>query len=101
MKILSLNIPYGGYVFYGDFHNTSETQAYRYYYNKIENEFNDWKFPELSVLNDQGILIILPNNTLLVNSISPSINANIPILKDTSYITITNNQPVKLSDGNI
>ncbi|RHZ49462.1 hypothetical protein Glove_520g12 [Diversispora epigaea] len=93
----------------------------------------NWEFPEPSVLNLRGILLTLPNNTLLVsqiesnntwsflttdmpnysgnwdhgysnlliNSTSPSINDTIFNPSNLTNITITYNQPVELSDGNI
>ncbi|RHZ73047.1 hypothetical protein Glove_233g9 [Diversispora epigaea] len=126
-------IPYGGYLFYGYFLENNRANTYGYYYDEFENKSQNWEFPEPSVLNIRGTLIILPNNTLLVsqiesnntwnflttdipeysnnsdhgysnfliNSTSPTINANIPISKDTGYITITYYEPVELSDGYI
>ncbi|RHZ84119.1 hypothetical protein Glove_85g129 [Diversispora epigaea] len=63
------SIPYGGYLFYGYFLVNNQTNTYGYYFNEIENNFMEWDFPEPSVLNNRRILIILPNNTLLVSQI--------------------------------
>ncbi|RHZ78429.1 hypothetical protein Glove_165g110 [Diversispora epigaea] len=63
------SIPYGGYLFYGSFFNGNQTNTYGYYLNEIENKFTEWDFPEPSVLNVKGILLILPNNTMLVSQI--------------------------------
>ncbi|RHZ84118.1 hypothetical protein Glove_85g122 [Diversispora epigaea] len=65
------DIPYGGYLFYGYFLNatTNQTNTYGYYYNEIENEYSKWEFDNPSLLNLRGILLILPNNTLLVSQI--------------------------------
>ncbi|RHZ44931.1 hypothetical protein Glove_707g9 [Diversispora epigaea] len=131
------SIPYGGYLFYAYFVDADDhISAYGYYFNEIENNFEKWDFPEPSVLNLMGILIILPNNTLLlsqmesnntwslnttnipnysgnsdngysnllIDSTSPSINANISnisTLTDMGNITITYYEPVEPSDGNI
>ncbi|CAG8575821.1 11199_t:CDS:2, partial [Diversispora eburnea] len=125
------NIPYGGYVYYSYLVNeNSRINVYGYYLNEIEMFFKKWDFPEPSVLNLQGILIILPNNTMLVSQIEnlntwSFLTTDIPkfIDKDNGYsnfqvkstnpsindniststknITITYYEPVELSDGNI
>ncbi|CAG8568461.1 11679_t:CDS:2 [Diversispora eburnea] len=62
------SIPFGGYLFYGYFLDAkSRTYSYGYYYNEIENKFYVWDFSEPTVLNLRGVLLILPNNTLLVS----------------------------------
>ncbi|CAG8599071.1 8614_t:CDS:2, partial [Diversispora eburnea] len=62
------SIPYGGYLFYGYFQDANgRNNAYGYYYNEIEDYYKEWDFPEPSVLNSQGTLIIMSNNTLLVS----------------------------------
>ncbi|RHZ74550.1 hypothetical protein Glove_221g77 [Diversispora epigaea] len=68
---LTESIPYGGYLIYGYFLNatTNQINTYGFYYDEIENKFQGWEFPEPSVLNDRGILLTLPNNTLLVSQI--------------------------------
>ncbi|RHZ76703.1 hypothetical protein Glove_194g33 [Diversispora epigaea] len=63
------NIPYGGYLLTGYFKNGSDQTVYGYYLNESANKFINWDFSEPSVLNMKGILIILPNNTLLVSQI--------------------------------
>ncbi|CAG8582467.1 3349_t:CDS:2 [Diversispora eburnea] len=124
------SIPYGGYLFYGYFQDANgRNNAYGYYYNEIEDYYKEWDFPEPSVLNSRGTLIIMPNNTLLVslreNNNTWSFNTtdipnysglsdngylnllvnstspriNSNITKDTKNITITYHEPVELSDG--
>ncbi|CAG8563240.1 2495_t:CDS:10, partial [Diversispora eburnea] len=122
------SIPLGGYLFYGYF-NASSINAYGYYYDEIANNYEEWDFPDPTVLNIRGTLIILPNNTLLVapteNNNTWSFNTadmpnysgfsdngysnllidstspqiNYNITKDTKDINITYHQPVELSDG--
>ncbi|RHZ63723.1 hypothetical protein Glove_328g122 [Diversispora epigaea] len=130
------SIPYGGYLLTSYFVSGSGRTVNGYYFNEIENSYSKWEFDNPSFLNLRGILLILPNNTLLVSQIEsnntwslnttdmpnysgnldhgysniiidstyPSINANISNisnLTDMGNITITYNQPVELSDGNI
>ncbi|RHZ82557.1 hypothetical protein Glove_109g34 [Diversispora epigaea] len=125
------SIPYGGYVYYSSFLNAeNRTNVYGYYFNEIENSFEKWDFPEPSVINARGILIILPNNTMLLAPMETlntwSFNTtdipkfigldngylnfqvnntnpsiNANISTSTKKITITYREPVELSDGNI
>ncbi|RHZ49464.1 hypothetical protein Glove_520g8 [Diversispora epigaea] len=61
------SIPYGGYLIYGYFQNGSDQTVYGYYFNETENKYVNWDFSQPSVLNPKGILLILPNNTLLIS----------------------------------
>ncbi|RHZ82560.1 hypothetical protein Glove_109g37 [Diversispora epigaea] len=126
------SIPYGGYVFYCYFLNANnQTNAYVYYFNEYAKKFIEWDGPEPSVLNVKGILIILPNNTMLISQIEDYnawsfLTTDIPIFAENSKndylnfqvkstspsinenistsannIKITYNDPVELNDGNI
>ncbi|CAG8590015.1 1609_t:CDS:2 [Diversispora eburnea] len=62
------SIPFGGYLVYGTFQDEDgHTNAYGYYFNEID--YEEWDFPEPSMLNNVGTLIILPNNTLLISQL--------------------------------
>ncbi|CAG8457896.1 6808_t:CDS:10 [Diversispora eburnea] len=65
------SIPYGGYLFRGYFINNStrQTNAYVYYFDELLPDPIEWDLPEPTVLNLRGILLILPNNTLLVSQV--------------------------------
>ncbi|RHZ82446.1 hypothetical protein Glove_109g274 [Diversispora epigaea] len=119
-------IPYGGY-FYCFF---SGKRIYGYYFNEIDSEFQEWDFQNPSYLNARRILIILPNNTILLPQIedyntwsfntsdipkftdldkgysnfqvnSTSPSINANISTSMKNITITYYEPVELSYGNI
>ncbi|RHZ84113.1 hypothetical protein Glove_85g124 [Diversispora epigaea] len=63
------SIPYGGYLLTGYFISGSSRTVYGYYFNETENKYSEWEFDNPSVLNLRGILLTLPNNTLLVSQI--------------------------------
>ncbi|RHZ80956.1 hypothetical protein Glove_130g40 [Diversispora epigaea] len=64
------SIPYGGYLFYSYILNaTNHTNAYGYYFNESAKNFIEWDFSEPLVVNLRGILLILPNNTMLISQI--------------------------------
>ncbi|RHZ82310.1 hypothetical protein Glove_109g321 [Diversispora epigaea] len=124
------SIPYGGYVFYGYFFKKTKTNVLVYYFNEITNNFTIWDYSGSEIVNLQGILIILPNNTILVSKPSQnnswsfnttdipkftdlendysnfqvkstSPSINTNISTSTKNITITYYEPVELSYGNI
>ncbi|RHZ52422.1 hypothetical protein Glove_461g4 [Diversispora epigaea] len=123
------SIPYGGYVFYGYFFNETQINVLVYYFNEITNNFTIWDYGS-EIVNVFGILIILPNNTILVSQPSQnnswsfsttdipkftdlendysnfqvkstSPSINANISTSTKNITITYHEPVELSYGNI
>ncbi|CAG8571863.1 3895_t:CDS:2 [Diversispora eburnea] len=125
------DLPFGGYFYpsYLFDESSNTTYAYGYIYDINANNPTNWSLPEPSVIDSMGTFIILPNNTMLIaqpelndswsfisidlpkftedhgylnsyiNTTYPQINSDIPT--STEKITITYNQPVELSTGNI
>ncbi|RHZ84041.1 hypothetical protein Glove_86g120 [Diversispora epigaea] len=124
-------IPLGGYFYAGYIYDESSnsTYIYGYIYDINANNPTNWSLPEPLITNSMGTLVFLPNNTLLIaqpeannswgytsvdlpkftedhgylntyiNTTYPQINSEIPT--STEKISITYNQPVELSTGNI
>ncbi|CAG8569410.1 695_t:CDS:2 [Diversispora eburnea] len=126
------SIPLGGYLYHSYFIDAnSHTNVIVYYFDEYTNKFFPWDAPEPSVVNLKGVLILLPNNTMLISQIESSdawsflttdiphysINSdygylnlqikntspliNVSILTSTDKITITYYDPVELSNGYI
>lgn len=124
-----ISIPFGGYLYTNYSYENNVTSVYGLIYDRSVDNSRDWDLPQPSIINSRRHVKILPNNTLLlakpesnnswsfvtvdlpgilvdhgysnvhINTTFPRIDDNIPTFTD--KITITYNEPVELSTGNI